>query len=63
MVGLRAGRFLDVDHFAVASFYGGGNTFVSGKFLTDRGPAGGAPLFSQFETEGVQHMVSQDGCV
>ena len=52
------GRFSDVNHFAVISFYGGGNTHVSGKSLPDRVPAESDPLFSQFETDGVQYMVS-----
>ena len=61
MEGLRPGRFSDVDHFAVIVFYGSGNAFVSGEFLTDRGPTVCDPLFSQFETDGVQYMVSQNG--
>ena len=57
----RPGRLSNVDRFAILSFYGGGNTFVRGKLLPDRAPTVGDPLLSQFEADGVQYMVSQDG--
>ena len=61
MEGLGSGGFSDVDDFAVVSFYGGGNTSVSGKPFPDSTPAECDSLFSQLGADGVQYMVSQNG--